>query len=404
MTSTPWRRSIEDTSVRWDDLIGVGLTGIRARPARALLSAVGIAVGVAALVSVFGISSSSRAHLLAQIDRLGTDVLEVNPGRSITGERVLLPVEAKAMLRRVSGVENAATISSLEATVRRTDLIGEHITGGISVAAADAELLTATRSRLRVGRFLDAERASLPVVVLGDVAARRLAIEDTAGTPLVWLGGRWFTVVGILEPNPVAADLDRSALIGEEVARSTFDPDLTPTKIYLRTTPDDVERVRAVAAATAKPAAPSAVEVLRSADALVARAAAKSALNTLLLGLGSVSLVVGGIGIANMMIIAVLERRSEIGLRRALGATGWHVAAQFLSEAAVLGVVGGLLGAVGGSAVTMLYAVARGASPSLPTIPLLSGVLAAIGMSVVAGVYPAVRAARLTPAEALRSA
>ncbi|HVF13144.1 MAG TPA: ABC transporter permease [Acidimicrobiales bacterium] len=403
MTSPARNRSIEATTVRWDDQIGVGLAGIRARPARALLSVVGIAIGVAALISVFGISSSSRAQLLAEIDRLGTDVLEVRPGQDITGERVPLPVEAMAMLRRVSGVEHAAVISSLDVTVRRNDRIGEHITGGISVAAAAPDLLAATRSRLRSGRFLDSELAALPVVVLGDVAARGLAVEDTSGAPLVWLGGRWFTVVGILEPNPIADDLDRSALIGEVVARSTFDPDLTPSKIYVRTTPDDVERVRAVAAATAKPAAPSEVEVLRSADALVARAAAKSALNTLLLGLGSVTLVVGGIGIANMMIIAVLERRNEIGLRRALGATGRHIATQFLSEAAALGLVGGLLGALGGSAITTLYAVSRGTRPSLPAVALICGVAAAIGMAAVAGMYPAVRAARLSPAEALQS-
>lgn len=400
MSCAAMARPPEAPRVAWVDLVGVGLVGIRARPMRAVLSAVGMAVGVAALVSVFGISSSSRAALLAEIDRLGTDVLEVKPGQRLTGERALLPREAPAMLRRVDGVTHAAMLASLDLTVRRNDLIGEHITGGISVAAADPGLLRATRSQLRSGRFLDAALNHLPVVVLGDVAAGRLAVDAAS---MVWLGGRWFTVVGVLEPNPIADELDRTALIGEGAARDLFEPDLTPSAIYVRTTPDDVERVRAVAAATAKPGAPSEVEVVRPADALVARAAAKSALNTLLLGLGAVTLVVGAIGVANIMIIAVLERRSEIGVRRALGATDRHISAQFLLEAAALGIAGGLIGVVAGSVVTAVHALPRGGRLSLPVESLLGGVVAAVVTAVVAGAFPALRAARLAPAAALRS-
>lgn len=386
------------------DFIALGAVGLRARPARAALSAIGIAVGVAALVSVFGVSDTSRAHLLAEIDRLGTDVLEIEPGQRINGERSVLPDEAPAMLRRLDRVHAVAAVSGLDATVRRTDLVGEHITGGITVLAAEPSLLAASRTTLRAGRFIDHELARLPVVVLGDAAARRLGIDALTPSSMVWLGEQWFTVIGILDANPIASDIDRSAIIGTAVARQSFYNDVTPTTIYVRTTPDEIEHVRALAAAAANPTSPSEIVVLRPTDALIARAAAKSTLNTLLLVLGAVTVVVGGIGIANIMIIAVLERRSEIGLRRVVGATAGHITAQFLLEACSLGLAGGTLGAVAGTAMTAAYGFARGGLPSLGVVPVLGGVVVATTVAGFAGIYPALRASRMTPAEALRGA
>lgn len=403
MTGRRAGHAVQPPRVRWVDSLALGVLGVRTRPTRAVLTAAGIGIGVAALVSVFGISSTGRARLLAEIDRLGTDVLEIAPGQHLAGGRAPLPDTAPAMLRRIAGVEDVAMVAALDQTVRRTDMVGMHLTGGIAVAAADPDLLAATHSRLRSGRFLDAGTERLPVVVLGAVAARRLAVEDAGMGPLVWLGDRWFTVGGILEPNPIADVLDRTALVGVSIARELFDPDLTPTTIYLRTTPGAVEHVRSVAAATAKPAAPSEVRVLRPADALLARAAAETALDTLGLGLGAVTVAVGAIGVANIMIIAVLERRHEIGLRRALGATGRQVGTQFLLEATALGLAGGLAGVVAGTAVTAGYGLASGSPPSLSPGPLLGGVGVAVLVAAAAGIHPARRAARLAPAEALRA-
>jgi putative ABC transport system permease protein len=385
------------------DLLRVGSLGLRTRRTRALLSALGIAIGIAAVVGVVGLSSSSRADLLQALDQLGTNLLEVAPGQTLHGQAAVLPTEAAAMVERIGPVDDVSAVGSLEGTVRRTDRIDEADTGGISIKPASTDLLATLAGTVASGRFLDDATASVPAVVLGAVAAERLGLDDVAGDVRVDVAGHWFTVVGILDPLPLAPEVDRAALVGEAIATTLLDWDGSPQTVYVRSEPGAVQGVRAVLAATANPEAPDEVAVSRPSDALAARAATDDALTALLLGLGSVALLVGGVGIANVMVVAVLERRTEIGLRRALGATRRHIGLQFVTEALLLSSIGGTAGVVLGGLATAGYALSRSWVVVVPASAVVGGLLAAVLTGVIAGSYPAVRAARLAPTEALRA-
>jgi putative ABC transport system permease protein len=390
--------------LRGRDVVGVGSIGLRTRRGRAILTAVGIAIGIAAMVAVLGISASSRADLLAELDQLGTNLLEVRPGQSFLGQDAKLPHDAPAMIRRIGPVRAASAVASVSATVRRSDYISPLETGGIGVAAAEPNLLATLQASMRSGTFLNAANDRYPTVVLGADAASILGITGVDGSPRVLLGGQWFTVIGILEPVPLAPTLDHAALVGFPVAEEMFGIDGSASTVYVRTTPDQVDAVRNVLPATANPASANEVEVDRPSDALAARAATDDALTALLLALGSVALLVGGIGIANVMVISVLERRREIGVRRALGASRRHIRVQFVTEAVLLAAIGGLFGVVLGAAITGGYAALRGWSIAIPVAGLAAGVGVALLIGGLAGLYPAARAARLTPAEAVRAA
>jgi putative ABC transport system permease protein len=384
------------------DLVRVGAVGLRTRRLRAALSALGIAIGIASMVAVLGLSESSRAGLLHRLDRLGTNLLTAAPGQTLAGDSATLPDTAQQTLRRVGGVQRVDSVRVLDATVRRTDRIDPEETGGITVDAADTGLLQTLGGSMVRGRFLNGATAATRSVVLGSLAASSLGIDRPGA--LVYIAGRWWTVVGIMAPLELAPELDRAALMGYAAAHRELDEDLSATTVYLRADPSDVERVHAIVPSAANPEHPEEVDVSRPSDALAARAEANNTLTGLFLGLGAVALLVGGIGIANTMVISVLERRSEIGLRRALGATRGHVRAQFLVESLLLAAVGGLAGIVVGSVVTGAYASARGWTTVVPPEALAGGLGAALAIGAAAGLYPAGRAARLSPTEALRGA
>jgi putative ABC transport system permease protein len=386
------------------ELIGIGARGLGLRKLRSILTALGIASGIAAMVSVLTISESSRASLLAVLDRLGTNLLTVSPGQTFLGEDASLPEAAPDMIRRIGPVQGASATTAVDATVRRTDVVSSRETGGIAVVAADIELLDTLGGELRTGRWLDPALEQYPTVVLGSVAAQRLGIDHLETPIRIWIGDQWFVVVGILEPLPLAPELDRAALIGRPAAATYLGADTAPTTIHVRADPETIDDVRSVLGATANPENPEAVDVVRPSDALEARAAAATAFTALFLGLGAVALAVGGLGIANVMLMAVLERRGEIGVRRALGATRGAIATQFLVEAILLAGIGGLIGVGAGSAIGAGYATSQDWPVVISTIGLAVGVGAAILIGSAAGLYPSIRAATVPPTEALRAA
>ncbi|MDQ2629743.1 MAG: ABC transporter permease [Actinomycetota bacterium] len=388
------------------DVPRLATTGLRARKLRAALSVLGISIGIASMVAVLAISETSKADLLATIERLGTNLLKVTPGESVFGEETQLPAAAVARIRLLDDVEAASSVTAVSGiTVRRSSYVPDEITGGISVQASDGSLLRSLDGEMRDGRFLDAAGERYPVVVLGAKAASRLGIRQVDGIVQVYLSGRLFTVVGIMEPLRLAPEMDAAALVGYPAARSAFDTTRSASTIYVRSGEGEAEvaAVRSLLPAAADPGSSEDVAVSRPSDALEAQVAAEGTFTSLFLGLGAVALLVGGIGIANVMIISVLERRSEVGLRRALGARRRHITLQFLSESLVLGTAGGVVGVLLGSVATALYAAYEGLGLRVPLVAVVGGLLAAAALGGLAGLYPAMRAARLAPTEALRS-
>jgi putative ABC transport system permease protein len=390
----------ERTVLRARDVTRVGLSGLRGRPARAVLSALGVAIGIAAMVAVLGISTAGQAGLLTQLRQLGTNLLTVTPGQSLLGQQAQLPVEAIGMISRIPGVTTVSAVGAVPgATVRRTDKIDPAETGGIAVQTARLNLLTTLGGTVRSGSWLNAATVRYPAVVLGAVAADRLGIDH--GGQQVYIGGGWWTVIGVLNPLTLAPEIDRSVLIGWPAAHDLLGFNGHPTTVYERSDDEDVSRIWSVLPGTANPEHPEQVQVSRPSDGLTAQLAAQTTFSALFLGLGGVALLVGGVGIANIMVIAVLERRQEIGLRRSLGATRGHIRLQFLTESVVVSALGGVAGAALGLVITLCYAAYQDWPLVLPVQAFAGGVLAAVAVGALAGLYPARRAARLAPTQAL---
>jgi putative ABC transport system permease protein len=387
------------------DVLRLAGYGLRARPLRVVLSALGIAIGIAAMVAVVGTSASSRAKLDRLLDSLGTNLLTLAPGSTLFGESAKLPDRSVGMIGRIGSVESVSAIGLLSAAkVYRTDKIPAPQSGGIGTYAARTDLLATVGARVASGTWLNGATARYPAAVVGATTAERLGIGAPKPDVQIWLGGRWFTVIGILDPVPLAPELDLGALIGWPAARRYLGVDADITTAYTRADPNAVETVRNLLARSANPARPNEVDVSRPSDALAARAAANKTFTGLLLGLGAVALLVGGIGVANTMVISVLERRAEIGLRRSLGATREHIRIQFLTESLLLSVLGGGAGILLGSGVTAAYATVQGWPTAIPAWVVAGGITATLVIGGAAGLYPAIRAARVAPSEALAAA
>jgi putative ABC transport system permease protein len=393
--------------LRPSDLAALASVGLRTRKLRAALSALGIAIGVAAIVAVLGLAASSQAALLAEIGRLGTNLLTVTNGQTFSGATAELPVAAPGMITRLPGVtavQDTGTVGNV--SVYKSPYIPAIETNGLSVDAVTLGLPAVIGTHLAQGRFLDAATAREPVAVLGAATARLLGIDRVRPGMRIRVGGQWFYVTGILRPAAYAPEIDAAVLVGFPAAQRYLPFDGHPSRVYVRTvdTRAAVIAVDDLLGAQASPENPGQVSVSRPSDALTARAEAQGALDTLFLGLGAVALLVGAIGVANIMVISVLERRSEIGLRRALGATRGQIRAQFLAEAILLSLAGGAAGVVIGAAATAAYARAHGEAVLIPPQAWAGGLAAAVVIGALAGLLPAIRAARLSPTQALLAA
>jgi putative ABC transport system permease protein len=395
--------TLSSARVRPRDLPRVASVGLRTRPLRAALSSLGIAIGVGAIVAVLGLSASSQAGLLSEIDRLGTNLLTVTNGQGFFGETAELPTAAPAMISRIGPVTQVQYTGEINGNIYRSPFIPQFNTNGLSVLAVSLGLPRTVGTTVARGSYLNSATATEPVAVLGAAAAKRLGIDRIFPGERIMVGGEWFYIAGILRPAVLAPEIDSAVLVGFPAAQTYLGFDGHPSTIYVRGRTDQVAAIQSVLGATANPEAPNEVDVSRPSAALVARAQAKKAFSGLFLGLGAVALLVGGVGVANIMVISVLERRSEIGLRRALGATRANIRTQFLAEAVLLAVLGGLAGVGLGIVATAVYASTKGWAVVIPAVAWAGGIAAALLIGAVAGLLPALRAARLSPTDALRT-
>ena len=357
---------------------------------------------MAAIVAVLGLSSSSQAGLLDEISKLGTNLLTVQNGQTVTGGTAELPKEAPAMIARigpVTNVQDTGTINGVNAF--RSPLIPSIDTNALSVDAASLGLPKAVGTTVAQGTYLNAATANEPVAVLGAAAAQRLGIDRLFPGERIWVNQP--VVLHRRHPQPRRPRAEHRQLGARRLRRRREEPRIRRAPLHhLRPRPEGhVNEVQSLLAATANPQNPSEVNVSQPSSALVAQADAQGAFDDLFLGLGAVALLVGAVGVANIMVISVLERRSEIGLRRALGATKGHIRIQFLSEAVLLALIGGAAGVALGALSTAVYAHVKGWETVVPTEAWAGGIVAAILIGAVAGLLPALRAARMSPTEAL---
>jgi putative ABC transport system permease protein len=401
-TETAAPTSVAPSRLRLGDVLSAGIGSMTRRGARSVLSALGVSIGIAALVAVLGLSESSRAELNDQLSALGTNLLVVTPGSGFGTSTATLDPVAADRINHIGAVKQASAVTTLDIAMTRNRWMSTNDTRGLGVVGADSSLLNALSATIANGRWPAPAWNHAPVGVMGAEAAQKLGITDLSAGPTVRVGTRDITIVGILDPVTLAPDLDSALLVSRPIADEIAGSELTPGALYVRTTESAVDAVRGLLPATVSPLSPEEVQVTRPSDALSAKASAESTFTALFVGLGAVALLVGGIGIANVMIISVIERRTEIGLRRALGARRAHIRRQFLSESVALGLAGGIAGVLFGCVATVIFAKVQGWRVVIPPSAVVVGLGGAVIIGAIAGLYPAVRAARLSPTDALR--
>jgi putative ABC transport system permease protein len=393
---------VNKNKLRTRDLFFVAVYGVKARKGRAALTSIGIGIGIAAIVAVSGIAASGSADLLSTLESLGTNLVKASPQAGFFGTQEELPEGVIGMVERIGPVEEVTSTTQTDLLVRRSNFISEFEGGGISTIVTTSELLNVIGGNLSQGRFITDGLSDLPVTVLGSVTAKRLGITNLSKPTKILIDDEWFGVIGIVEELKIHPDLDRSVFIGYGAAKKLFDINEEPTTIYLRANPTFIEDVVEVIAPSMNPENPDQVEVSRPSDALEAQQAVEASFTNLLLGLGSVALLVGGVAIANVMVMSVLERRMEIGVRRSIGATRREIRYQFLLESIVLSGIGGLVGVMLGSLITLAYTNYTNIVFSIPVWQILGAVVLALLIGAISGVYPAIKASKIQPAEAVR--
>ncbi|GAB2489910.1 ABC transporter permease [Promicromonospora xylanilytica] len=383
------------------DALATAALGPRSRPSRSLLSMLGVAIGIATLVAIMGITATNQARLQAELEAMGSNVLEVRPGTGPDMEPVPLPESATPMIRRIGPVLDAAAVRQIDqAGVYRSDLVPTSMGGGLTAMAVQSELARAMDLTVSQGAWFDDASVTMPTTVLGPVAAEQLGVTELGQR--VWVDDTWYAVIGVLAPSRLVPQLDSAALIGETWAL-TQHPGLPISTIYVRTRTGTVDAVHNVLDDTVNPDVPRAVTVSPPSQLANAQKAVDDTFQNLALGLAGVALLVGAIGIVNTMIIAVLERRAEIALRRAVGARATQIRGQFMLEAGFLGLGGGTAGAVLGLFAVLVYGALQDTSPRPDLTAAGLGIALSVLVGTLAGIYPAMRAARLSPVQGLRS-
>lgn len=406
MPSTKLKRSHLSPLDAWK----VAWQGVASRPQRSFLAAIGIAVGVAALVALTGISDSNRAALMEELDSMGANLLVVQPANGPDGKPVPLPASAVDAIRRQDGVEAVGGLKKIPDSVHayRTDVVAQGETNGLGVMAATPSLYNALGASMESGSWFDEASRALPTVVLGAEAAARLG-KPTIGDRL-WIGNEWYSLLGVLSPIELAEGINTAVLLGDQWSAQHFANDPLATgltsgdwsQIYVQSAPGGVADLRDRVAAAASPGSPH-VAVAALSDLGGARTVADTMLETLGLALGGIALAVGGVGIANTMVVSVMERRGEIGLRRALGARSTQMVAQFLTESTVLSFLGACGGVILGVAAALGFSTLTGTPIRIPLEVAGLGLGVALVVGALAGLQPAAKAARMPPVEALRS-
>ena len=396
--------------VSWRDLADESVAGLFARPARALLTVLGTVLGIAALVGTLGISRTQSNQIVGRFDALAaTEVTAKTRDTGVAGQASRVPWNAEARVRRLNGVLAAGTISPVNVSGALTKTVPVNDPSNVTefdlpVRAVSPGLFRAVRTRLRSGRVFDAghsDRADR-VAVLGPGAADRLGISRVDNLPGIFVGDRVYQVMGIIDDVARRPELLDAVIIPEGTARALYRLK-GPERLQVDTRIGAAALVATQIGPVLDPNDPARIEVAAPPEPKATKEAVTTDLNRLFLVLGGISLLIGAIGIANVTLVSVIERTGEIGLRRSLGAARRHIAVQFLTEAALTGLAGGILGSTVGTLATVVYGASIDTTPVLDArIPLLAPLLGLV-TGVLAGLYPAVKAAAKQPVEALRS-